>query len=66
MILVFIAGVAAIAAGGFWLGMRWTRRPPPAPDLRRADEAMSQDMPDADEVLDRIGEAFGETRPPGN
>jgi len=65
-VLWFVVFVLVLVLAAFgYLGIRWTRRPPVAPDLRRADEAEEQEMPSADEAHERIGEAFGETRPPG-
>jgi hypothetical protein len=63
--LVALGVIVAIFAVLFWLGMRWTRRPSAPTDLRRADDAESAAMPSAAEVQERIGEAFGQTLPPG-
>jgi hypothetical protein len=61
-ILVVLGGFGALTALGFWLTGR-NRRPPPADDLRRADDAQLEPMPTPAEVEERIGEIFGETRP---
>jgi len=63
-VLAWLFILIVVVGGLFWLGMRWSRRPPQADDLRRADDAESERMPTAEELQDRIGEAFGETRPP--
>ena len=45
------------------LAMRWTRRLPAPPDLRRADEAEAPDDARSEEELElRITEAYGEAR----
>ncbi|HYW28425.1 MAG TPA: hypothetical protein VE824_01355 [Gaiellales bacterium] len=43
--------------------MARTAPPPPADDLRRADDAQQQELPTADEVQERIGDVFGQTPP---
>jgi hypothetical protein len=55
--------LVVLAAVGYWYVRRGERPSAPA-DLRRADDAELQQMPTADDVRDRISEAFGETRPP--
>ncbi len=60
VLVLFVVGVTALCR---W-GLR-NKRPPTSPDLRRADDAVTE-MPSADETMERIGEAFGRTTPPGN
>ena len=64
-IIVILGAVALLAALAAWLGFRWTKRPAVPSDLRRADAAEDHDMPTAAELQERMGEAFGETRPSG-
>jgi hypothetical protein len=61
-LLVILGGFALIFGLAYWYSGR-RRPPPPPPDLRRADDAQLQRMPTADEVADRISNAFGETEP---
>jgi hypothetical protein len=60
---VILLGFVSLMVLLGWLTVRWTKQPPTAPDLRRADEAEAEAMPTAAEMQDRIGEAFGRTRP---
>jgi len=62
VVLLLLVGLPCVL---FVIGMRWTRRRPSPSDMRRADDAESQKEPTPEEKLDRIMEAFGETRPPG-
>ena len=63
--LIVLAVIVVLFGGLAWLGFRVTRPRPSAVDLRRADEAEAQPMPTVSEMQERIGEAFGQTRPPG-
>ena len=63
--IVILGAVAVLVALAAWLGYRWTKRPAFPSDLRRADAAEDQDTPTAAELQERVGEAFGETRPSG-
>ena len=61
---VALLAIVLVFGALFWLGLRWTKRPQVSSDLRRADDAESEEMPTAAEIQERIGEAFGQTRPP--
>jgi hypothetical protein len=63
-VIALLLVLIVIVAAAYWF-VRRSDRPPIASDLRRADDAESADMPSSDDVQERIGEAFGETRPPG-
>ena len=60
LVLIIVVPFAALSTVAFWYVGR-TRRPPVAPDLRRADNAQLQEMPTSGDVQDRIADAFGET-----
>lgn len=55
MVANLVAVVAIVAIFGLllWLGLRSTRRPPMAPDLRRADDAEAS-MPPAAEITEQV------------
>ena len=60
----WLAVLVGLFVALFWLGIRWTRRPPVPSELRRADEAQAQKPPTKEELQERISEAFGEMRGP--
>ena len=48
------AAVLVVIGGLLFLAFRWTRRPPSAPDLHRADEVQEQAPADAKTVWDKV------------
>jgi hypothetical protein len=58
-----LAAVVLFFGGMVWLALRWSRRPPVASDLRRADdaEAAGGHAPTVGDVIDEG--VFGWTRP---
>jgi len=63
VVVVLVVVIVLFALLGY-AGFRWTRPRAAAPDLRRADDAESN-PPTTQELQERIGESFGQTRPPG-
>ena len=63
VVVVLVVVMVLFALLGY-VGFRWTRQRTTAPDLRRADDAESN-LPTPQELQERIGESFGQTRPPG-
>jgi hypothetical protein len=51
--LVVLVGFVAVLVALGWLILRWTKRPPTAPDLLRANDTETE-LPDAESVTDRV------------
>jgi len=63
VVLLFVVGVAGVAAFGFWSTGGSRRRTPPT-EIRRSDDGEREQLPTTGETLERLADAMVQTRPP--